>query len=111
MLLKDAWKMEEAKSMPTIQVLDSAIVPERGMGRGTVRKGILAGISSLIFGLFLAFVCEYLRGIKAIQNGTSSIVPGKKDDSCEVVSCELEGQRKIIASQKRESLKADKQYS
>jgi len=58
-------KIEEAKSMPTIQVLDTAIAPEIGMGRGTAKKGILAGIATMMLGVFIAFGREYVQGIKA----------------------------------------------
>jgi hypothetical protein len=51
--------------MPTIQVLDKAIVPERGMGRGTVRKGITAGAGAVILGIFVAFVREYITSIRS----------------------------------------------
>jgi len=51
-------KMEEARSMPTIQVLDLAVVPELPVGRGTVRKGMLASVAALMFGIFLAFSRE-----------------------------------------------------
>ncbi|MCU0918192.1 MAG: Wzz/FepE/Etk N-terminal domain-containing protein [Planctomycetes bacterium] len=53
-------KIEEAKSMPTIQVLDAPVVPERGVARGTVRKGVLAGIAASMLGIFLAFAREYV---------------------------------------------------
>ena len=58
-------KIEEAKSMPTTQVLDEAIVPEQGMGRGTAKKGILAGIANMMLGMFVAFGREYVAGIRA----------------------------------------------
>jgi tyrosine-protein kinase Etk/Wzc len=58
-------KIEEAKSMPTIQVLDSAIVPERGMARGTAKKGILAGIATMMLGIFIAFGLEYVAGVQS----------------------------------------------
>jgi len=58
-------KIEEAKSMPTIQMLDEAIVPEEGGARGTVSKGILAGIATMMLGMFVAFGREYVAGIKA----------------------------------------------
>ena len=58
-------KIEEAKSMPTIQVLDKAIAPEKGMGRGTATKGILAGIATMMLGIFFAFGREYVAGIRA----------------------------------------------
>jgi len=53
-------KIDEANSMPTIQVLDPPIVPEVGIGRGTVRKGALAGVAAFMFAVFLAFTREYV---------------------------------------------------
>ena len=60
-------KIEEAKSMPTIQVLDQAIAPERGLGRGTVQKGQLAGVVALILGIFGAFGLEYVQGLERVK--------------------------------------------
>ena len=51
-------KIEEAKSMPTIQILDRAIVPEIRMPRGTVKKTLLAGVVSLMLSVFVAFARE-----------------------------------------------------
>jgi uncharacterized protein involved in exopolysaccharide biosynthesis len=65
-------KIDEAKSMPTIQVLDPPVVPERGVPRGTVKKGILAGIAALMLAVFLAFSREYVR--QARQRGTGRTV-------------------------------------
>jgi len=53
-------KMEEAKSMPTIQVLDRPVPPELGVPRGTVRKGVLAGVAAGMLGVFVAFTREYV---------------------------------------------------
>ncbi len=53
-------KMEEAKSMPTIQVLDPAVVSELPVPRGTVKKGIVAGIAACMLGMFCAFAREYV---------------------------------------------------
>jgi len=58
-------KIEEAKSMPTIQVLDPAVAPELGIARGTVKKGISAGIAAFMLGIFLVFVREYVAGVRA----------------------------------------------
>ena len=58
-------KIEEAKSMPTIQVLDPAIIPERPIARGTVSKGIVVGFAAFMGGIFMAFVLEYATGIRA----------------------------------------------
>jgi len=60
-------KIEEARSMPTIQILDAAEVPELAVGRGTVKKGMLAGVVAAMLGVFLAFVLEYRQETK--QNG------------------------------------------
>lgn len=53
-------KIDEAKSMPTLQILDPPVVPEMGVSRGTVKKGILAGIAAFMLGTFLAFAREYV---------------------------------------------------
>ncbi len=52
-------KIEEAKSMPTIQVLDPATRPERRKARGTGTKAILAGVVSFLFAAFIAFGREH----------------------------------------------------
>jgi uncharacterized protein involved in exopolysaccharide biosynthesis len=52
-------KIEEAKSMPTIQVLDSAIPPERRKARRTVGKAMVAGVVAFICAVFVAFIREY----------------------------------------------------
>jgi uncharacterized protein involved in exopolysaccharide biosynthesis len=54
-------KIEEARSMPTIQMLDAAVPPDERLPRGTVKKTVLAGGLSLISGLFLAHLLEYGR--------------------------------------------------
>jgi uncharacterized protein involved in exopolysaccharide biosynthesis len=53
-------KIEEARNMPTIQVLDPPGVPELPVARGTVQKGILAGVAAFLLGVFLAFTREYI---------------------------------------------------
>jgi uncharacterized protein involved in exopolysaccharide biosynthesis len=58
-------KIEEAKSMPTIQILDSAVPPEVRKARGTVRRVILAGTVALTFMIFVAFAHEYLAACRA----------------------------------------------
>ncbi len=54
-------KIEEAKSMPTIQVLDPAVPPEQRKAKGTIRKAALAGIVTFICTLFFAFGREYYK--------------------------------------------------
>jgi len=64
-------KIEEAKSMPTLQVLDEAVVPEVPVARGTVRKGVLAGVVAMVFGMFLAFTREYVAAVKGRNDGVA----------------------------------------
>jgi len=60
-------KMEEAKSMPTIQVLDEAVPPERRKAKGTIRRAGLAGIVAFVAVAFFAFAREYLAGCQVQQ--------------------------------------------
>lgn len=95
-------KMEEAKNMPTIQVLDKAVVPEVRMSRGTVRKTLLAGILSFVLAVFVAFAREYYAKMKAVcteeQTGfTSKPRQRGSDDS----TFELERRRQIVAAHRR----------
>ncbi len=48
-------KIEEAKSIPTIQVLDVAIPPEVRDPRGTVKTAAVALVASMVLGVLLAF--------------------------------------------------------
>ena len=50
--------------MPTIQVLDEAVVPELPVARGTVKKGMMAGMAAMILGMFLAFTREYVASAR-----------------------------------------------
>jgi uncharacterized protein involved in exopolysaccharide biosynthesis len=68
-------RIEEAKSMPTIQILDRAIVPEQRMARGTKKKVMLAGVVSLMVAGLLAFVREYFAKARNVQVLDRAIVP------------------------------------
>jgi len=96
-------KIEEAKSMPTIQVLDRAIVPETSMPRGTMKKTALAGVVSLMLAIFVAFSREYFARIKAIQAeqpcGFGS--DAGQEDAQDGDFAEFTSRRKIIATQRR----------
>lgn len=63
-------KIEEAKSMPTIQVLDPPVVPELPGGRDAVQKGIMAGVAAFMLGVFLAFSREYI--VQARRRGAGA---------------------------------------
>ncbi len=57
-------KIEEAKSMPTIQILDKAVVPEKKVKPKRAVMAVLAGVTALFFGTFAAFVRECLAKAK-----------------------------------------------
>jgi len=52
-------KIEEAKSMPTVQVLDKAIVPEKKSAPRRRRIVMLSGITALLAAVFAVFAREY----------------------------------------------------
>jgi uncharacterized protein involved in exopolysaccharide biosynthesis len=58
-------KIEEAKNMPTIQILDAAVPPERRKGRGTVIKAALSGVVAFVCMVFVAFGREYAGECRA----------------------------------------------
>ena len=62
-------KIEEARNMPTIQVLDPAVVSELPVARGIVQKGILAGVVAFLLGTFGAFTREYVVQARSRQEG------------------------------------------
>ena len=106
-------KIEEAKSMPTIQVLDRAVVPEMRMPRGTMKKTALAGVVSLMLAIFVAFGREYFARIKAAeaeQQQRLHFKPGPQDGQ-DSDSVQLESRRKIIATQRRKLAQENEPYS
>jgi len=68
-------KIEEAKSLPTIQVLDPAVPPEVRDARGTIRKAALAGIVALVGTIFLAFGREYVAEYRLRESMSPSRAP------------------------------------
>jgi uncharacterized protein involved in exopolysaccharide biosynthesis len=52
-------KIEEAKSMPTIQVLDKAVVPEKKCKPKKGKMVVLGGITGLFISILAAFVREH----------------------------------------------------
>ncbi|MGA2467031.1 MAG: GNVR domain-containing protein, partial [Thermodesulfobacteriota bacterium] len=59
-------KIEEAKSMPTIQVLDKAVVPEKKYKPKRTQMVVLAGVISLFVSVLAAFVREHLTPLDGI---------------------------------------------
>lgn len=52
-------KIEEAKSMPTIQILDKAVVPEKKYSPKRMQMIVLAGIAGLFISILFVFSREY----------------------------------------------------
>jgi uncharacterized protein involved in exopolysaccharide biosynthesis len=58
-------KIEEAKSMPTIQILDRAEPPERKCGPKRTRMVLLAGVTGLFISVIAAFVREHFARLSS----------------------------------------------
>jgi tyrosine-protein kinase Etk/Wzc len=57
-------KIAEARDMPTVQTLDKAVPADR-KSKPVIRLNMaIAGITSLLMGILLAFFLEYLAGVK-----------------------------------------------
>jgi len=61
-------KIEEAKSLPTIQVLDRAVVPEKKSKPKRRQMVMLSGIVALFIAIFAAFGREYFAKVNAPPN-------------------------------------------
>lgn len=61
-------KIEEAKSMPTVQILDRAVVPEMKSKPKRGRMVMLSGIVALFIAIFAAFAREYFAKVSAPPN-------------------------------------------
>lgn len=68
-------RIDEAKSMPTIQVLDPAQPPEMRKAKGTVTKAVLAGIVSFLAVAFFAFSREYYIACRRRELGQLACQP------------------------------------
>ena len=96
-------KIEEAKSMPTIQVLDTAVPPERRKPKGTIFKAALAGIVAFVLMVFVAFGREYWTAC-AMASRTSSVpVWGGQDVSRQPSSRTGAGKSRVAAVMERRS--------
>jgi tyrosine-protein kinase Etk/Wzc len=57
-------KIAQARDMPTVQVLDTAVPADRKSKPKITLNMAIAGLTSLFAGVFLAFFLEYLAGLK-----------------------------------------------
>ncbi|MHC4074941.1 MAG: Wzz/FepE/Etk N-terminal domain-containing protein [Planctomycetota bacterium] len=61
-------KIEEAKSMPTIQILDWAVMPEKKCKPKRTQMVMLSGVTALLIAIFTAFVREYFLKVNMQQS-------------------------------------------
>ncbi len=104
-------KIEEAKSMPTIQILDRAIVPEKKCKPKRRQMVMLSGIAALFFAVFAAFTREYFAkaSVEAGERGQdlSELIQQSEAGDFQ----ELQSKRKIVAVHRkraREGLSVEK---
>jgi uncharacterized protein involved in exopolysaccharide biosynthesis len=57
-------KIAEAKDMPTVRILDRAVVPEWKSRPKVLQNVLLAGVSSLFLATFMAFFLEYVENAR-----------------------------------------------
>ncbi len=95
-------KIEEAKSMPTIQVLDKADVPEKKCKPNRRQMVMVSAMVSFIIAVIAAFGCEYFAKIKRIGVGLQQGLSFKSTPQRKGASNlrDLESKRKIVAEQR-----------
>jgi uncharacterized protein involved in exopolysaccharide biosynthesis len=106
-------RIEEAKSIPTIQVLDEAVVPEKKSKPKRRQMVMISGVASLFFAVFIAFGREYFARIKEKEAAMRGPVAfkSKQQDESEMAFDELESKRKIIGTQRRKRMQEVKSQS
>jgi capsule polysaccharide export protein KpsE/RkpR len=72
----EAAKIAEVRDLPTIQVVDSAIPPTSKIRPKPLHNMLVAGVLSLLLGLFLAFSINYVEVLRAQEVASASIVDG-----------------------------------
>jgi len=72
-------KIAEARDVPTIQVLDPAVVPAVHSRPMTLQNVQVAGALSLILGILLAFFLNYLKQLKAQEAASEAKENGASD--------------------------------
>ena len=60
-------KLELSANASIVQILDRAILPEKRMGRGTVKKVFVSAVASLLFACLLVLFIDMLRKSDAVM--------------------------------------------
>jgi len=107
-------RIEEAKSMPTIQVLDQAVVPEKKCKPKRALMVMLSGIVALFSSVFVAFGREYVAKIKQREREEKWAVlpsgqaqPGEQEGDFD----DLEEKRNLVSAQRTKVEQEDRAYT
>jgi len=106
-------KIEEAKSMPTIQVLDRAVVPERKCKPRRRLMVMLSGAVSLLLAIFVAFGHEYFVRMKQreAEQQKRFLAESRQESAGDTTLAEVERKREIVGTRRRKRVQESRSYS
>lgn len=106
-------KIEEAKSMPTIQILDTAVVPEQRCKPKRRQMVMLSGVASLFLAIFVAFGHQYFARMRQGETEKQKRLQSesRQEGANDTTFDELQSSRKIIGTQMRKRVQENKSYS
>lgn len=104
-------KIEEARSMPTVQTLDEAVVPERKSKPRRMLMVALSAVTSSFVAVLAAFAREFFARLKMAEAerefGLPS-EPGQTTDDGDFA--DVEDRRRIVAMQRKKRAAEEKSY-
>lgn len=102
-------RIEEAKSMPTIQVLDEAIVPEKKSKPNRRQMVTLAGVTAFFCSILLAFAREYFSRLKSSQTWGQKTFSAQAEQYEEDSRFnEVQDKRRVVSTLRRRRSQEDK---
>ena len=106
-------RIEEAKSMPTIQVLDQAVVPETRCKPKRRLMVAVSGVTSLFLAIFVAFGREYFTRIRQSEAEKQERVlfESRQENVNDTTLDELERKREVVGTQRRKRVQESRSYS
>ena len=106
-------KIEEAKSMPTIQVLDKAVVPEKKCKPRRRQMVMLSAVVSLFLAIFVAFGREYFARISQSETEKQKqlLFESRQENVNDITFDELGKKREIVGTRRRKRVQENKSYS
>jgi uncharacterized protein involved in exopolysaccharide biosynthesis len=99
-------KIEEAKSMPTIQILDNAIPPEKKCKPKRRQMVKFSAAAAFAFAVILAFIREYVSKIKSseLDKQEEFLVQSGQQKQYAGDSSDFRKKRTMVASQRRKNV-------